>query len=115
MDFSTAHGLPATGARVMHAGSNAVAPSGDLAPGPGPHHVGGSWMTCWEHVAVDHAAPPPALDELGRALQELHAALVQVAVALEPYEAVHATARERALARAAAAREAGGYCRVDDE
>lgn len=63
-----------------------VAPSDDLPPGP--HHVDGLWMTGWAHVAVDHAAPTPPPDELGRALRDLHSPLAQVPVGLEPLAAV---------------------------
>ena len=129
--LASRHGLPATDAAVLHAGSNVVvhlapapvvvrvmtgtaalhadpavwlerevsvcshlarlgaavvAPSDELPPGP--HHVDGSWMTCWAHVAVDHAAPAPPPDELGHALRELHAALSEVPVHLEPLAAV---------------------------
>ena len=129
--LATTHGLPATDAVVLHAGSNVVvhlapapvvvrvmtgtaalhadpaawlerevsvcthlarlgaavvAPSHELPPGP--HQVDGLWMTCWAHVAVDHAAPTPPPDELGHALRDLHAALSQVPVDLEPLAAV---------------------------
>ncbi len=67
-------------------GAAVVAPSTALPPGP--HHVDGLWMTCWDHVPVDHDAPPPAPDRLGRALRDLHAAMAQVPVALEPLAAV---------------------------
>ncbi len=125
------HGLPATDAVVLHAGSNVVvhlapapvvvrvmtgtaalhgdpaawlerevsvclhlarlgaavvAPSDELPPGP--HHVDELWMTCWAHVSVDHAASAPPPDELGHALRDLHAALFQVPVDLEPLAAV---------------------------
>lgn len=125
--LATAHGLPATDAVVVHAGSNVivhlaptpvvvrvmtgtaalhadpaawlerevsvcthlarlgaavVAPSDELPPGP--HNVDELWMTCWAHVKVDHAAPTPPPDELGHALRDLHAALSQVPVDLEP-------------------------------
>jgi hypothetical protein len=129
--LATAHGLPATDAVVVHAGSNVivhlaptpvvvrvmtgtaalhadpaawlerevsvcthlarlgaavVAPSDELPPGP--HNVDELWMTCWAHVKVDHAAPTPPPDELGHALRDLHAALSQVPVDLEPLAAV---------------------------
>ena len=125
------HGLPATDAVVLHAGSNVVvhlapapvvvrvmtgtaalhadpvawlerevsvcthlarlgaavvAPSDELPPGP--HSVDELWMTCWAFVAVDHAAPTPPPEELGHALRDLHAALSQVPVDLEPLAAV---------------------------
>lgn len=67
-------------------GAAIVAPSDELPPGP--HQVDDLWMTCWAHVAVDHAAPAPPPDELGHALRDLHAALAQVPVELEPFAAV---------------------------
>jgi len=67
-------------------GAEVVPPSGELPPGP--HHVDGLWMTCWEHVAVDRGAATPPPEELGRALRELHAALAQVPIELEPVAAV---------------------------
>jgi len=67
-------------------GAAIVAPS-DAMP-PGPHHVEGLWMTCWAHVAVDRAAPNPPPEELGRALRDLHVAMSQVPVELEPLSAV---------------------------
>ena len=67
-------------------GAAVVAPSDELPPGP--HLVEGLWMTCWAHVEVDRRAPTPPPDELGRALRDLHAALAQVPVDLEPIEAV---------------------------
>jgi hypothetical protein len=67
-------------------GAAIVAPSAELPPGP--HRVGGLWLTCWEHVAVDRAAPPPGPGELGHALRDLHAALARVSVELEPLGAL---------------------------
>jgi hypothetical protein len=67
-------------------GAAVVTPSDELPPGP--HHVDELWMTCWAHVAVDHTAPTPPPDELGHALRDLHAALSQVPVDLEPLTAV---------------------------
>ena len=129
--LATTHGLPATDAVVVHAGSNVVvhlapapvvvrvmsgtaalhadpavwlerevgvctylarlgaavvAPSEELPPGP--HRVDELWITCWAHVAVDHAAAAPPPDELAHALRDLHAALSQVPVDLEPLAAV---------------------------
>jgi hypothetical protein len=63
-------------------GAAVVAPSDELPPGP--HHVDGRWMTCWAHVPVDHAAPAPPPGELGHALRDLHDALSEVPVELEP-------------------------------
>jgi len=74
-------------AHLAQLGAAVVAPSDELPPGP--HHVDGLWMTCWAHVAVDHSAPTPAPDELGRSLRDLHAALAQVPVDLEPLATVH--------------------------
>lgn len=65
----------------------AVVPPSDELP-PGPHRADGLWMTCWAHVAVDRAASTPPPDELGRALRDLHHALSQVTVELEPLGAV---------------------------
>ena len=73
-------------AHLARLGAAVVAPSAGIPPGP--HYVGDLWMTCWEHVAVDRAAAEPPPGELGRALRDLHAALAQVPVDLEPLAAV---------------------------
>jgi len=73
-------------AHLARLGAAIVVPSDELPPRP--HCVGDLWMTCWAYVPVDHAAPPPRPDELGHALRELHLALAQVPVELEPLAAV---------------------------
>lgn len=67
-------------------GAAIVVPSEELPAGP--HRVEELWMTCWEYVPVDHAAPAPVPAEAGRALRDLHAALAQVPAELEPLVAV---------------------------
>ena len=67
-------------------GAAVVAPSREIPPGP--HYVDGLWMTGWVHIAVDRAAPNPSPEVLGLELRELHAAMSQVRVPLEPLVAV---------------------------
>lgn len=67
----------------------AIVPPSDELP-PGPHRVHGLWMTCWAQVAVDHDAPTPPPAALGHLLRDLHVALAQVPVELEPLAAVRA-------------------------
>jgi len=73
-------------AHLARLGAAIVAPSEALPPGP--HCVDGLWMTGWVYLPVDRAAPAPRPDELGHALRELHLALAQVPVELEPLAAV---------------------------
>lgn len=73
-------------AHLARLGAAIVVPSDELPPGP--HCVDDLWMTCWAYIPVDHAAPAPRPDRLGHALRELHLALAQVPVELEPLAAV---------------------------
>jgi len=71
----------AVGAFLAERTDLVVAPT-DILP-PGPHEHDGLWMTLWRFVLHAEQAPPEPW-ELGRSLQELHAALADFPGDLAP-------------------------------